>query len=52
MLREELGENDNQKWFEIKEQAAGRKRLLLLWYIYKFVGKKPVKFIVFFGEFR
>ena len=48
MLREELGENDNQKWFEIKEQAAGRKRLLLLWYIYKFVGKKPVKFIVFF----
>ncbi len=43
-----MGENNSKKWFEMKEQAAGKKRLLLLWYIYKFVGKKPVKFIVFF----
>lgn len=43
-----MNENDSKKWFEMKEQAAGKKRLLLLWYIYQFVGKKPVKFIVFF----
>lgn len=36
------------KWYEVKEQAAGEKRLLLLWYIYKFFGKNAVKFIVFF----
>ena len=36
------------KWYEVKEQAAGRKRLMLLWYIYKIAGKKPVQFIVFF----
>ena len=36
------------KWYEVKEQAAGHKRLMLLWYIYKIAGKKPVQFIVFF----
>ncbi len=36
------------KWYEVKEQAAGAKRLMLLWYIYEIAGKKPVKFIVFF----
>lgn len=36
------------KWYEVKEQAAGHKRLMLLWYIYKLAGKYPVKFIVFF----
>ena len=36
------------KWYEVQEQAAGRKRLMLLWYIYKIAGKKPVQFIVFF----
>lgn len=36
------------KWYEVKEQAAGHKRLMLLWYIYKLVGKNAVKFIVFF----
>lgn len=39
------------KWHEVKEQAAGEKRLLLLWYIYKFLGKNIVKFIVFFVTF-
>ena len=43
-----MSKNNNKKWFEMKEQAAGKKRLLLLWYIYKFIGKKSVKFIVFF----
>lgn len=36
------------KWYEVKEQAAGHKRLMLLWYIYKLAGKNAVKFIVFF----
>lgn len=36
------------KWYEVKEQAAGHKRLMLLWYIYKLVGENAVKFIVFF----
>lgn len=39
------------KWFEVKEQAAGTKRLLLLWYIYKVFGKKAVKYIAFFVTF-
>lgn len=43
-----MSKNNNKKWFEMKEQAAGKKRLLILWYIYKFIGKKSVKFIVFF----
>lgn len=36
------------KWYEVKEQAAGNKRLMLLWYIYNIAGKNAVKFIVFF----
>ena len=36
------------KWYEIKEQAAGTKRLFLLWYIYKILGKTTVKIITFF----
>lgn len=36
------------KWYEVKEQAAGHKRLMLLWYIYKLAWKNAVKFIVFF----
>ena len=39
------------KWYEVKEQAAGEKRLLLLWYIYKILGKNVVKFIVVFVVF-
>ena len=39
------------KWHEVKEQAAGEKRLLLLWYIYKILGKNIVKFVVFFVTF-
>ena len=36
------------KWYEVKEQVAGQKRLMLLWYIYNIAGKNAVKFIVFF----
>ena len=36
------------KWYQMKELAAGEKRLLILWYLYKFFGKNFVKFIVFF----
>ncbi len=35
-------------WYEVKEQSAGEKRLLLLWYVYNIFGKGAVKFIVFF----
>ena len=30
------------KWFQIKEQAAGKKRLILTWYLYKIFGKNIV----------
>ena len=39
------------KWYEAKEQAAGTKRLFLLWYIYKILGKNVVKLITFFVTF-
>lgn len=39
------------KWYEVKEQAAGEKRLFLLWFIYKLIGKNAVKFITFFVTF-
>ncbi len=35
------------KWFQIKERAAGDKRLWLTWQIYKIFGKNAVKFIAF-----
>lgn len=47
-MAEELNKSEDLKWYNIKEQAAGRKRLMLLWYIYNLGGKLPVKFIVFF----
>ena len=33
------------KWFQVKEQAAGIKRLMLTWYLYKITGKKFVQLI-------
>ena len=39
------------KWYQVKEQAAGEKRLFFLWYVYKFLGKNCVKFLVFFITF-
>ncbi|MBS4759370.1 MAG: hypothetical protein KHX03_01575 [Clostridium sp.] len=30
------------KWYQVKEQAAGEKRLMTLWYLYKFLGKDIV----------
>ncbi|GBF22677.1 glycosyl transferase family 2 [Candidatus Gastranaerophilus sp. (ex Termes propinquus)] len=35
------------RWFEAKEQAAGRKRLLLTWWLYKRFGKNSVKLVAF-----
>ena len=40
-----------KKWYEIKEQAAGEKRLWLMWYVYRFLGKKAINFIAFFVTF-
>ena len=39
------------KWYQQKEQAAGEKRLIILWNIYKFCGRKFVKFLVWFITF-
>ena len=36
------------RWYQAKEQAAGEKRLLITWYIYKIFGKKAVKMLAFF----
>ena len=36
-----------KQWYQIKEQAAGEKRLMLTWYIYKLFGKKALYFIGF-----
>ena len=35
------------KWFQIKERSAGKKRLLISWYIYKLLGKKLVNVIAY-----
>lgn len=39
------------QWFQIKEQAAGKNRLILSWYLYKIFGKKILDFIAFFVAF-
>lgn len=39
------------RWYQLKEQAAGEKRLLLTWYIYKVFGKKAVRVLAFFVTF-
>ena len=39
------------RWYQVKEQAAGIKRLMLMYHIYCIAGKKAVKFITFFVTF-
>lgn len=39
------------RWYQLKEQAAGEKRLFLTWYIYKVFGKKAVRALAFFVTF-
>ncbi|MGN0013814.1 MAG: hypothetical protein ACI37T_00170 [Candidatus Gastranaerophilaceae bacterium] len=39
------------KWFEVKERSAGRKRLILTYFLYKFLGRKILKVIAFFVTF-
>ena len=39
------------KWYQMKEQAAGEKRLMILWYIYNLLGKNVVCFVVYFVAF-
>ncbi len=39
------------QWFQIKEQSAGEKRLILSWYLYKIFGKKILYLIAFFVSF-
>ncbi len=43
-----------EQWFQIKEQAAGKKRLQLTWFLYKIFGEKilyVISFIVAFFTF-
>lgn len=36
------------KWFQVKEQSAGKKRLILSWYLYKIFGSNILYLIAFF----
>ena len=36
------------QWFQVKEKAAGKKRLLLTWYLYRIFGIKIALIIAFF----
>lgn len=40
-----------KRWYEIKERSAGIKRLRLTWYIYRFLGRKPVELIAMWVGF-
>lgn len=42
---------EGKKWYQVKEQAAGEKRLFLTWKIYKIFGKKTVQILAFFITF-
>ena len=39
------------KWFQLKEYSAGKKRLILSWYLYKIFGKNVLYLIAFFVSF-
>lgn len=39
------------KWFQVEEQSAGEKRLILSWYLYKIFGKNILYFIAFLVSF-
>ena len=43
--------NEKAEWFEVKEQSAGRKRLILTWQLYKIFGKKILYVIGFLVSF-
>ena len=50
---ESLAKNDGRtnsdgSWAKGKERAAGRLRLLVFWWLYRFLGKAPVKFCTVF----
>lgn len=40
-----------KKWYQIKEQAAGEKRLWFSWYVYRIFGKKALYLIAFVVTF-
>ena len=39
------------QWYQMREQAAGATRLLIIWNLYKVFGKKFVRLLVFFITF-
>ena len=36
------------RWYQVKEQAAGERRLFITWQIYRLLGKKAVRVLAFF----
>lgn len=36
------------EWYKVEEKAAGRLRLKLTWLIYRYFGKKALRFVIFF----
>jgi len=38
---------NNNQWFQIKEQGAGNKRLALTWFLYKIFGEKALRLVAF-----
>ena len=43
----ECKKSEKEKWYQIKEQAAGEKRLKLSWFLYKIFGKNILYIIAF-----
>jgi predicted LPLAT superfamily acyltransferase len=39
------------EWYKVKEKSAGKKRLILTWYLYKLLGRKVALVIAFFVAF-
>lgn len=38
---------EKRKWYQMKERAAGTKRLMFMLYVYRLFGKKAVRFLTF-----
>ena len=47
----ECKSDTTEKWFQVKEQSAGKKRLQLTWFLYKIFGEKILYIISFLVAF-
>ncbi len=39
------------RWYQLKEQAAGERRLIVSWFVYKILGKRALQLIAVFVSF-